>query len=69
MTVFSDECSSCKKEIPSGERYHALDLHQEVVEGGSVTVHDAQALFYWCQACAAKLDFDAVSVPRKQIRK
>lgn len=59
-------CDGCSKFIEEGEKMWNINLHQEVWEDGAITVLDAYAVFIFCEKCAAKKDFERITVPDKE---
>jgi len=58
-------CSICKKEIPDGETMWSINVNREVVEGGAITVLEADCYWIFCEDCAKDRDLSNVTMPLK----
>ena len=58
-------CSRCGTEIPAGTPYWSVTVQHETLDGDAIEVLDAACLLMLCEACAAKSDFERVTVPEK----
>lgn len=59
-------CDGCAKDIKKGEKMWSVNLYEEVWDGGAITVLDAYSAFIFCEKCAAKKDFENITVPDKK---
>ena len=60
-----ESCTRCGTGIPAGTPYWSLTVQHEAFDGDAIEVMDARALAVLCEACAAKSDFERVTVPEK----
>ncbi len=59
-------CDGCGKYIGVGKEMWSVNLNQEIWEDGAITVLDAYAAFTFCEKCAAKKDFEKITIPDKK---
>ena len=57
-------CRDCGKGIEDGEKMWSVNIHCETMDGGAITVHQADCHNYvFCENCANRRDFRRIEIP------
>ncbi len=57
------KCRICGMSIGEGESMWSVNVHREVLDGGAITVQEADCYWVFCNACGQKRDFLHMTIP------